>query len=82
MLTGFAGAAAGLLAAGAASAAATPLEIFDDRAAKKKGFDLIYEARDLDLPQSVRDGMTQVGLFNDWGGLRNHGVRSCCCGVR
>merc|ERR1711977_767383 len=24
------------------------------------GFDLIYEARDLDLPQGVRDGLTQA----------------------
>merc|ERR1712118_212106 len=24
------------------------------------GFDLIYEARDLDLPQDVRDGLTQA----------------------
>lgn len=25
-----------------------------------QGFDIIYEARDLDLPQSTRDGMTQA----------------------
>jgi photosystem II oxygen-evolving enhancer protein 3 len=28
--------------------------------AKSTGFDLIYEARDLDLPQNVRDGLTQA----------------------
>lgn len=26
----------------------------------QNGFDIIYEARDLDLPQSVREGFTQV----------------------
>ena len=58
MLSGFA-AAATLLAANAVQAAAS-IDLFDDRAAKQKGYDLIYEARDLDLPQSVRDGLTQV----------------------
>merc|ERR1711976_732628 len=32
----------------------------DDRKAKSMGYDLIYEARDLDLPQGVRDGLTQA----------------------
>lgn len=27
---------------------------------QETGFDLIYEARELDLPQSARDGMTQA----------------------
>lgn len=59
VLSSFAGAAA-LLAAGAANAAATSIDLFDDRKAKKTGYDLIYEARDLDLPQNVRDGFTQA----------------------
>ena len=59
VLSSFAAGAA-LLAAGAANAAATPIDIFDDRKARNTGFDLIYEARDLDLPQNVRDGMTQA----------------------
>ncbi len=54
----FAGAAA--LSAGKALAAATPVDLIDDRKAIEKGFDIIYEARDLDLPQSQRDGMTQA----------------------
>lgn len=40
--------------------ALTPVDLFDDRKAKQTGFDLIYEARELDLPQNVRDGMTQA----------------------
>ena len=60
VLGGFAAGAAALLAAGRADAAASPIDLFDDRAAKQKGFDIIYEARDLDLPQSVRDGFTQA----------------------
>jgi len=35
-------------------------DFIDDRAAKKKGFDIIYEARDLSLDQDVRDGFTQT----------------------
>jgi hypothetical protein len=58
VLAGFAGTCA-LFAANNARAN-TPIDLFDDRAAKKKGFDLIYEARELDLPQNVRDGMTQA----------------------
>jgi photosystem II oxygen-evolving enhancer protein 3 len=47
--------------AGKASADVTPVDLFDDRkkTAKGTGFDLIYEARDLDLPQNTRDGITQ-----------------------
>ncbi|GIL52023.1 hypothetical protein Vafri_7985, partial [Volvox africanus] len=49
-----------LTSANKAQAAATPVDLFDDRKARNTGFDLIYEARDLDLPQSVRDGLTQA----------------------
>merc|ERR1719456_1224317 len=42
------------------STAVTPVDLKDDRKAKSMGFDLIYEARDLDLPQGVRDGLTQA----------------------
>merc|ERR1739848_401179 len=46
--------------------AVTPVDLKDDRKAKSTGFDLIYEARDLDLPQNVRDGMTQArGSLDD-----------------
>merc|ERR1711904_32118 len=55
------------LVAGLASAmvtmptiAVTPVDLKDDRTAKSTGFDIIYEARDLDLPQNVRDGLTQA----------------------
>ena len=47
------------LAAGKAVADVTSVDLFDDRGAKKKGFDIIYEARDLDLPQNERDGISQ-----------------------
>merc|ERR1711977_341345 len=40
--------------------ALTAVDLKDDRKAKSTGFDLIYEARDLDLPQDVRDGLTQA----------------------
>merc|ERR1719387_493594 len=40
--------------------AVSPVDIKDDRKAIAKGFDIIYEARDLDLDQRVRDGMTQM----------------------
>merc|ERR1719498_781772 len=45
-----------------AAQAATPVDIKDDRLnkPKMKGYDLIYEARDLDLPQSTRDGFDQI----------------------
>merc|ERR1712224_722058 len=42
------------------TAALTPVDLKDDRKAKSTGFDLIYEARDLDLPQNIRDGLTQA----------------------
>merc|ERR1712224_993871 len=40
--------------------ALTAVDLKDDRKAKSTGFDIIYEARDLDLPQDVRDGLTQA----------------------
>ncbi len=40
--------------------AVSPVDIKDDRKAVAKGFDIIYEARDLDLDQRIRDGQTQV----------------------
>jgi photosystem II oxygen-evolving enhancer protein 3 len=46
--------------AGKASADVTPVDLFDDRKKTKgTGFEIIYEARDLDLPQNERDGITQ-----------------------
>lgn len=36
------------------------MDLIDDRKARAKGFDIIYEARDLDLPQGVRDGLEQA----------------------
>lgn len=59
VLAGFVAAGAALLAANKAEAV-TPVDLFDDRKARDRGFDIIYEARDLDLPQNVRDGLTQV----------------------
>ena len=52
----------GMLVGGLAIAApaANAVDIIDDRAAKAKGFDIIYEARDLDLPQGQRDGLFQA----------------------
>merc|ERR1719160_1322999 len=42
------------------SHSSTNVDLKDDRQAKFNGYDLIYEARDLDLPQNVRDGLTQA----------------------
>ena len=56
VLAGFA-AVAGLVVAKTANA----VDIKDARKVRENGFDLIYEARELELPQSVRDGLTQVG---------------------
>ena len=39
---------------------ATAMDLIDDRKARANGFDIIYEARDLDLPQNVRDGLDQA----------------------
>jgi photosystem II oxygen-evolving enhancer protein 3 len=56
VLGGLAAGVAGLFVAQNANA----MDLFDDRKARKAGFDIIYEARDLDLDQRVRDGMTQA----------------------
>merc|ERR1711959_316180 len=48
------------LSISSSSIALSPVDVKDDRKAKSVGFDLIYEARDLDLPQNVRDGLTQA----------------------
>jgi len=40
--------------------AVSPIDLKDDRKVKSSGYDLIYEARDIDLPQNVRDGLTQA----------------------
>uniref|UniRef100_A0A061RFT2 Photosystem II oxygen-evolving enhancer protein 3 n=1 Tax=Tetraselmis sp. GSL018 TaxID=582737 RepID=A0A061RFT2_9CHLO len=40
--------------------AVTPVELIDDRKAVENGFDIIYEARDLDLDQAQRDGLVQA----------------------
>ncbi|GFR43048.1 hypothetical protein Agub_g4054 [Astrephomene gubernaculifera] len=60
VLVGLAGSVAALTLANKAQAAATSVDLFDDRKVLATGFDLIYEARDLDLPQSVRDGFVQA----------------------
>jgi hypothetical protein len=59
VLSGFLAGAAALTLATPAQAL-TPVDLIDDRKVKTTGFDLIYEARELDLPQNVRDGMTQA----------------------
>merc|ERR1719188_1635491 len=60
MMDGLAFAFAAALAHDKAALAVTPVDLKDDRAAKKAGYDITYEARDLDLPQNVRDGLTQA----------------------
>lgn len=52
----------GLVAGVAALTASTAnaMDIIDDRKVRERGFDIIYEARDLDLPQGVRDGLKQA----------------------
>ncbi|WIA32261.1 hypothetical protein OEZ86_003107 [Tetradesmus obliquus] len=59
VLAGFVAAGAALLSVGQAQAV-TPVDLFDDRKVRNTGFDIIYEARDLDIPQAERDGMTQA----------------------
>lgn len=39
--------------------ASADVELQDERDVRQRGFDLIYEARDLDLGQNERDGLTQ-----------------------
>merc|ERR1719183_1002093 len=58
LLSAFAFAAAA--AAAQEAAALSPVDLKDDRKVKSQGFDYIYEARDLDLDQRVRDGMVQA----------------------
>lgn len=36
------------------------MDLIDDRKVKERGFDLIYEARNLSLKQNERDGLTQM----------------------
>ena len=55
MLAGFLG-----FASLAVTASANAIDIQDERKVRERGFDLIYEARELDLPQAVRDGLVQV----------------------
>lgn len=54
----------GSLLAGVAAISAAPaamaLDLVDQRDARARGFDIIYEARELTLPQGVRDGLTQA----------------------
>jgi photosystem II oxygen-evolving enhancer protein 3 len=45
--------------AGPALADATPVDVFDYRNVRD-GYEIIYQARDLDLPQNTRDGFTQA----------------------
>lgn len=59
VLAGFVAAGAALLSASQAQAV-TPVDLFDDRKVRNNGFDIIYEARDLDLDQATRDGLTQA----------------------
>jgi len=40
--------------------AVSPVDIKDDRKAIGMGYDIIYQARDLDIDQRIRDGMTQA----------------------
>merc|ERR1712176_463302 len=60
MIDGLAFAFAAALAQEKAALAVTPVDLKDDRKAKATGFDITYEARDLDLPQNIRDGTTQA----------------------
>merc|ERR1719161_67286 len=49
-----------LLTVSSSSLALSPVDLKDDRRVESTGFNIIYEARDLDLPQNVRDGLTQA----------------------
>ena len=51
------GLVAGVVSLTALKAGAVDLQ--DERDVRQRGFDIIYEARDLDLDQSTRDGLTQ-----------------------
>jgi len=65
MMNGLAGAFAGAVVPKAAFAV-SPVDIKDDRKAVAKGYDIIYEARDLDIDQRIRDGMTQSRESTDF----------------
>jgi hypothetical protein len=54
------GMVAGIAGLGLAKQASAAIEMIDERDARSRGFDIIYEARDVDLPQAQRDGLTQV----------------------
>lgn len=60
------GLAAGVgLLAGRGAQAVNDIKLNDYTKIREKGFDLIYEARDLDLPQSTRDGFDQARVSLD-----------------
>ena len=42
-----------------ASNKVSDMSVFDDRKAVERGLNIIYEARDLSLPQAQRDGLSQ-----------------------
>ena len=52
------------LSAASAAQALSEVDLFDDRQAIDKGFNLIYEARDDTLTEAERNGRTQVGPAN------------------
>lgn len=58
------GLVAGIGGLALAKQAQAAIDIIDDRKVKERGFDIIYEARDVDLPQAQRDGFTQVLLLS------------------
>jgi len=60
MIAGLASAFGAAVAHDKAAFAVSPVDLKDDRKAKSIGFDIIYEARDLGLPQNIRDGLTQA----------------------
>jgi photosystem II oxygen-evolving enhancer protein 3 len=60
MMSGLGFAFATALAKSDAAKALSNVDIKDARGAKDAGFDIIYEARDLGLPQGIRDGLTQA----------------------
>ncbi|KAK9863420.1 hypothetical protein WJX84_004172 [Apatococcus fuscideae] len=51
---------------GLSALSANAIDVTDDRKVRDLGFDIIYEARDLDLPQDERDGLKQFrGSLDD-----------------
>jgi hypothetical protein len=59
ILAGFVGTVALATSTAALAINETPVDILDDRGARAKGFDIIYEARDETLTQNEREGYTQ-----------------------